>query len=225
MVIKKMRVSSSRKISIVLFFLYCAILFGLYANYFFSDEIIMSGDALQVFTDGHLLTESLSSGEIPLWNKYLSLGVPFYNYSPVFLLNFISYKAMVYGSYIGFVAIGATFFFKYLEKIGCSRWAAICISICYLLSTHIGGYRKSHPHLIFTIVLLPVILYFIEKYFSTRKLRWLLCSSTFMALQFVVGFQQQVIYSDIFLAIYLLVFGFQNVPVASLVVPTAKLNA
>lgn len=57
------------------------------------------------------------------------------------------------------------------------------------------------------MALLPVILYFVEKYFSTCKLRWLLFSSATMALQFYMGILQIVFYTGLFLFVYLLAFG------------------
>ncbi|WP_352415441.1 YfhO family protein [Oscillibacter ruminantium] len=198
-----------KKEALWLFLAYCAVLFALYAKYFFANQLIMSGDALQVLSDGFLFKAGISEGELPLWNKYLSGGIPFAtSLSPTMLLDFLPLKAKVYLSYIGFVAAGAAFVYLYLKEIKCGKWAALSVSVCYLFSTHIGGARKDHIHLIFAMALLPVILYLIERYFSTRKLRWLLASSVVMAFQFSVGFTQHVAYTDIFLAAYLLAFGF-----------------
>ena len=193
---------------ISLFFLYCVILFIAYARYYFADQLPMSGDAINWITDLTLVKNALAQGELPFWNKFLLGGIPFApNYTPIMLLGFLPVKQMVYALYIGIVAWGGAATYSYLKRIGCTKWAALAVSACYLLSIHLGGMRKSHTLLVFTIALLPVILDLVERYFADRRLRWLLAASAVMALQFCIGFPQQVVYADIFIAVYLIAFG------------------
>ena len=78
-----------------------------------------------------------------------------------------------------------------------------------MLGLGVPGYELGVPvlHPPGATAVFPVILYFIERYFTTRKLRWLLGSSVAMAAQFYLGMFQHTIYADIFLAIYLISFG------------------
>lgn len=198
-----------RYLPLWIFIFYTILLFFLYAQYYFSDMLPMSGDAVTAITELDFGKHVIASGEWPVWNKWLGAGMPdSKSLSPIVLFYFLPIKQMVYAIYIGFVALGATFAYLYFRELKCSFWPSLCISLCYLFSIHLGGYRKSHVYLILAISLLPVILYFVERYFSTRKLVYLLVSSTFMAVQFYVGALQYVVYTDLFLLVYLLAFGF-----------------
>lgn len=191
-----------------LFCVYCILLFLVYAPYYFQDMIPMSGDGAGFAAEQVFVKKMLEeTGEFPLWNKWIAAGIPFTTISPTVLLGFLPIKEMVYAVYIVPVALGAVFAYLYFREIKCSAWASLSISLVYLFSIHLGGLRKSHGYIILATAMFPVVLYFIERYFTTRKLRWLIGSSVAMAAQFYLGMFQHTIYADIFLAIYLISFG------------------
>lgn len=193
---------------VFLFLLYSICVFCVYQKYYANEMFPMSGDAIQFISNLEFIKKIMQSGEFPLWNKWLAGGIPLTTaVSPLLLFAALPAKQMVYAIYIGAVSFGAVFTYLYLREIKCTTWAALAISVCYLFSVHIGGLRKSHVYIILSIVVLPAILYFIERYFSKRQLRFLLISSIFMALQVYIGALQQVVYTDIFLIAYLLAFG------------------
>ncbi len=195
---------------LLLFLISCCILFVVYSKYYFMDQFPISGDGIQAFANFQLTKTMLANGELPLWNKWLAAGMPITSaITPTLLFSILPAKQMYYALYIVTLSLGAVFTFLYLKEIKCKTWASATISVCYLLSSHIGGVRKSHVFIILCIVVLPFILYFIERYFTTRKLRYLLISSVCMALQlYISGGLQQAVYTDIFLFVYLIVFGF-----------------
>lgn len=194
--------------ALIFFFISCCILFAVYSNYYFADQFPISGDGTAAFTNFELTKTMIASGELPLWNKWLAAGIPItYAMNPTLLFSILPAKQMYYALYIVTLSLGAVFTFLYLKEIKCKTWASATISVCYLLSSHIGGIRKSHVFIILCIVVLPSILYFIERYFTTRKLRYLLLSSVCMAVQLYIGNLQQCVYTDIFLFIYLIAFG------------------
>ncbi|MBR3017220.1 MAG: YfhO family protein [Clostridia bacterium] len=199
-----------RKASYIgLFLFYSIILFAAYSKYYFADQFLVSGDGVTGLPNYMFLQNALSDGEIPLWNKYFQGGMPFTtSYSLTMLLSFLPVKLIHYVLYIGIVALGATCAFAYFKRIGCTNWASFAISICYLLCVHLGGIRKEHMSLICTAAMLPVILCLVERYFDERKLRWLLASSVAMAVQYIIGFQQMALYSDLFVGVYLIAYGF-----------------
>ena len=202
------RFCGSKRFSFCLFLVFSLILFLVYSKYYFADQFPMSGDAVNFITELTHAANAVAGGEFPLWNKWLAGGVSFLpSITVTFLLGILPIREAIYVLYIGMLALGATFFFLYLREIGCQFVVSCGMSLCYLLSIHLGGYRKSHTYIILAIALLPVILYFVEKYFSTRKLRWLLFSSAAMALQFYMGMLQIVFYTNLFLFVYLLAFG------------------
>lgn len=202
------RRNSHLKGIIGLFVLYCIILFLPYAKYYVHDMLPMSGDGVTFVNDQIFIKNMLEkTGEFPLWNKWLAAGAPLM-ISPAFLFSFLPLKTMVYTIYIVPIAIGAVFAYLYFREIKCSIWASLSMSLIYLLSIHLGGLRKSHGYIILASAIFPVILYFIERYFTTRKLKWLLASSVAMAVQLYTGSLQHAFYTDCFLFIYLLAFGF-----------------
>ena len=194
--------------AILLFIFYCIVLFFAYSGYYFADQFPISGDGIQAFSNFELSKTMMENGELPLWNKWLAAGIPITNaFTPVLLFSILPAKEMYYAIYIVPLALGAVFTFLYLKEIKCKTWASVAISICYLLSIHIGGVRKSHVFIVLAIVVFPSILYFIERYFTTRQIRYLLLSSACMAVQLYAGGIQYSVYTDIFLFVYLLVFG------------------
>jgi len=168
----------------------------------------MSGDGVVFVNEQIFIKNALEkTGEFPIWNKWLAAGVPFFQVSPTLLFGFLPIKEMAYVIYIVPVALGAVFAYLYFREIKCSICASLSVSAMYLLSIHLGGLRKSHGYIILAIAVFPIILYFVERYFTTRKLRWLLASSAAMAVQLYIGSLQHVFYADCFLLVYLLAFG------------------
>lgn len=194
--------------AVVIFIVYSAILFALYAKYYFDNMFPMSGDAVNFITELFYSFQSTGQGEFPLWNKWLAGGIPFLpSITPTFLLGIVPIREAIYVLYIGALSLGGTCFYLYLREINCNTYSSIAISTCYLLSIHLGGFRKSHTYIILTVAMLPVIMFLIERYFTTRKLRWLLASAVAMSIQFYIGMLQIIFYSDLFLVIYLVAFG------------------
>lgn len=205
------RFCGSKRFPVFLFLVFSLILFLVYSKYYFADQFPMSGDAVNFITELTHAANAVAGGEFPLWNKWLAGGISFLpSITVTFLLGILPIREAIYVLYIGMLALGSTFFFLYLREIGCRCVVSCGVSLCYLLSIHLGGARKSHTYIILAVALLPVILYFVEKYFSTRKLRWLLFSSAAMALQFYMGMLQIVFYTDLFLFVYLLAFGLRH---------------
>lgn len=198
------------------FCLYTLLVFVLtvsYAKYYFDDMLLIGGDGLVTeVTTLSFIKESLKSGEYPLWNKYLSIGMPMAGnpsmrifYLPNLILSFLPLKPAVYCEYILHVSIGAMFFFLLLKQIGCRKRIAAVMAFVYQFSINLGGARKEHMPIIITAIYLPIIIYFIEKYLETEEYKWLIYASCAMALQFCGGFMQCILYSDIFVGIYLVV--------------------
>jgi len=193
----------------LLFVIYGILLFSVYAQYYFQDMLPMSGDGVTFAMDQVFVKKMIEeTGEFPLWNKWLAAGIPFTKISPTLLLSFLPIKEMIYTIYIVPIAMGAVFSYLFFREIRCSAWASLSMSLIYLFSIHLGGVRKSHGFIILSVAVFPVILYFVERYFTTRKLRWLIGSSVAMAVQFHLGALQLTVYADIFLVVYLISFGF-----------------
>ncbi len=203
--------------NLCVFIIYGGVLFSIYAKYYFADQFPFAGDGLQFASSQSFVKTSLQTyGELPLWNKWLAGGVPNNPFRFTAILSFLPVKQQAYVLYIGFVSIGAYFFYRFLCRIKCSHLTAFVIGLCYLLSIHFGGARKSHMTIIMATSLLPVIVYLAESYLQSGKLRFLMAASAVMALQYTVGLQQ-VVYTGVFVAVYLLAFGiYRKIPVKTM---------
>lgn len=195
---------------VLLFVSYGLLLFILYWSYYKENYVVLSGDGQDFFSLRYIFNIGLNEGEIPLWNKYLAAGISnvgqmfgIYNIIQIFC-SFFSIKLNMYLFYIVHVALGAYFVYKYLGQIGCRKVVAVCTGYIYLLSIHLGGGRKSHIGIIATIVYLPCVLFFIEKFVQTKKKKYLIISSIVLAMSFFECFPQQQMYIDIISFFYLL---------------------
>lgn len=212
--IRKLSDRKERLFTLFLFAIYFFLAFALYVKYFSRDLLVISGDGIAYSSFMIYMKRALSDGSFPLWNKYLAGGMPNIGhpdsrvlYLPTILLSWLPMKEFIYVFYALHLSVGAVFTYKYLREIKCDRPASVCISLLYMLSIHLGGYRKGHITIISCIVYLPIVLFYIERYFRTKNLKFLVLSSAVMALQFYNAFLQDVVYMDLFLAVYLIAYG------------------
>ena len=208
---------NSKYSNIIIFAIMFIIPFIVYRDLYAENFLLAGGDGLGTASNLIFMKNSFSQGEFPLWNKYLSNGVPFAGdisnhafYIFIIIFSRLPDKLFVYTFYAFHIAMGAFFTYLYLKEIGCNKAVSVCMGFIYLLSVHMGGLRKGHMTIITCIVYLPVILYFVERYFRTNRLKWLIFSSVAMALQFYNAFIQDVMYTDIMVFIYLLVIGIRK---------------
>lgn len=212
--------TSNWKLGLGVFLVYAVTLFLIYAKYYIADQFLLDGaDGLQYICNtlfGKIVVEN--GGEFPFWNKWVAAGIPATSVSPILLLSWLPEKLILYVIYIGFVAAGATYFFLYLRELKCSTTVSFAVSFCYLMSIHLGGIRKSHLGIVLAVAMLPVILYYIERYFSQDKLRCLVASAAVFALQFIIGGVQFALYTGVFAVAYLLMFGIEKkMPIGKMV--------
>ncbi len=191
--------------------------FIVYRDLYMQNLLLAGGDGYGTASNLLFLKNSFMEGEFPLWNKYLANGVPFAgdisNHAFYIIGNLFSWlpeKLYLYTFYSFHISLGAFFAYLYLKEIGCSIRSSVCLAFIYLFSIHMGGFRKGHLMIITSIVYLPVILYYIEKYLKTGKLKWLIFSSFAMSMQFYNAFVQDVMYTDIVVFIYILAMGLHN---------------
>lgn len=194
------------------FFTLLFVLSMVYMKQYMDNNLLYIGDGYIEIARLAFVKESIQAGEWPLWNKYLSAGMSISGnisfscfYLPTVLLSFLPLNLYVYSHYILHLVVGSFFFFLLVKQIGCRRLIAVFMAFIYMFSINLGGVRKEHATIIITAVYLPVIIYWIERYLADRKFMWLEISAIVMALQFMGGFVQCVLYSDVFVGLYLLV--------------------
>jgi hypothetical protein len=186
-----------------------------YFNLIVSDflPIALNGDGMPFFNSKMFHKEAILAGEWPLWNKYIGGGKPFTDFYPAYtpihlLLLFLPFNIYTWIYYTIHLSIGAFFTYLYLKEIGCNKISAITVALIYLFSIHLGA-RKEHIAVIVSITYLPVILYFIEKFFRTQNLKFLLLISFSMAAQvYSSSHIQLIMYTDITAFLYFIILSF-----------------
>ena len=194
---------------------YGLVAFLLILPYLLSNTFFYGPDGISFFSTKSFYAHSLFSGDYAFWNKYLLGGMPSeitgtITYPPLLVFGFLSFKTAAMFVYWFQLVIGAYFLYKYLSQIKCDRQAAFVVAILYECSIHIGGHRKDHIGIIIAITLLPMIMYFAQKYLDEGKFRWLAFCAFGMSMQVGVNVYQQAIYTDILVFFYLVVIAFQN---------------
>ncbi len=168
------------------------------------------------------LSETLKKGYFPLWSKDLGTGFPLLGEGQTGIFNLYNLLAFrfldpVLAFNLGYLVIflttaAGTFLFGRLWKL--SRFSALFFAFIFSFSgifvTHI-----VHFNLIQAASFLPWLFFLAEKYFQTKKKRFLLIFSLVLSQQIYSGFPQMTMITLIGLAIYAL--GRKNFP--ALVLP------
>ena len=183
--------------------------------YLLSNTFFYGTDGISFFATKSFYAKSLLSGDYAFWNKYLLGGMPSeitgtITYPTLIVFGFLSFKAAAIFVYWFQLVIGSYFLYKYLSQVKCNSQVAVVVAILYECSIHIGGCRKDHIGIIICITLLPMIMYFAQKYLDDGKFRWLALCAFGMSLQVGVNVYQQAIYTDILVFFYLVIIAMQN---------------
>ena len=211
--ISLIRIIDKRWFSLLLFFAYFSIPFIIHFSHLLAGETLVSGDGKPNIFSLIYIKDSIKNFEFPMWCPYLACGQPYGHnmlYPIKWLCSILPGVIRLYAYFGLHYAIGGVAMFSFLKKIKCIPIVSLATSTIYLFTVHMGGARKEHIGLIVTVLYIPVIFYFLERYLQEMQLKWLLCASAAMALQYLGGFLQYIIYSDIFVFFYLLCSGFHR---------------
>lgn len=187
------------------------IILGVYLKLLSSEVMLVNQDGVLVYASSSFWAESIKQGELPLWNPYTSIGMPFLadvqmtTFNPLNLL-FLIFNAVLALNLSRLIQLTVAGYFMYLLMNGLSKnyYVAVVTGLVYAFSTMLGGLRIEHHTIITTLAMIPLILYFVEKYRESDKDKWLIGSSIFMAVQFTSGFTQICLYFDILLFFWIL---------------------
>lgn len=210
-------ITEKKRWYIIQFLFYFLLTFVLFSKYIADDMLVLSGDGCGYINIFEYAKSCVNNGTLPLWNPLMNGGKPFITdlsntvlYPFRILFSFLPTKWFFYAFYSFHLAFGATFFTMYLREIKCTKFISIFMSFAYYFSICLGGYRKSHLLIVVCSVYLPVVLYLIEKYYNTNQAKFLYFSSLVLAFQFLVGFPQNALYTDLFAGVYLIVMEIRN---------------
>ena len=227
------RTNLRKQLGIVAFFFLAPLVF--YFNFWYENAYWAPSDSLFTGVPGmQLWKEKIFEGFTSLlWNQYVESGYPFlpdiqnevcYPFRLLFLL-LPPITAYNYLLLLHFTMAGG-FVYLYLRSIGCSRSTSLIAgSIAMFAPT--TNLRIVHPTVIFTIVWVPLVLYFLEKNASTNNKKYLVLAALAFTCQLYACFFQVVCYSGILYIAYIffrlgsestsLVNGFRKAAVASFI--------
>lgn len=200
-------------------FLYHAGVFSFYlilsAIYFyeaFTRGVVLAdtGDAVNYFYPLHMLADSIiSGGELPLWNPHVFSGMPLMGahqpglmYPPTLtLLVLMGPKWSFNLDFILHYALGAYFTFLFIRSLTRNDMVALFagLSMGFLGYFHIN---PDHLSILRSSVWLPLMLFIVTLMRPSPRLSHAALLAMAMALQFLAGHAQTVVYSQMLVMAY-----------------------
>ncbi len=181
--------------------------------YLISGNVMAGGDSFSWMNSRSLFAYGFHSGDPVLWNPFGMLGAPFMADIQNAFFYPLNYLSLIFPEnvfaivfYICTLALAGFFMYLFMTEMIKSRLVAFLTGLIFMFSTILGGARVVHQTVYSTIIWLPLVLYFIQRYIRTNNRIELLFSSAAMAMQFFAGFPQVAVYSDIFVFLYLIIF-------------------
>lgn len=199
------------KKNIFVLFLFCVIICIAYHEKVSSENLFIVSDGLGYYLTKYFLVDGMNMGELPLWNPYISIGTPFLAdvqkgvFSPFNILYLFFDDVLAFNiTHIIQLIIAGYFMYLLVNRLTDKYFVSIITGFIFAFSTMLSGSRIAHPTIIATAVFFPVIIYCLERFKESNRDLWLIVSAVVMAIQFVSGFTQIVLYFDLVLFIYLI---------------------
>ena len=207
---KNRKYISNKKAFIIVLFIIAPM--ALLIRYPLNGELIVDGiDGLTNVMGRSLLIQGLVSGEFPLWNKFLANGIPAFSLNiPTFFLGWMPIQWSIFFLICLHVFFAAFFMYLYLIEIKCDSIAALAVAVMLLFSIHLGGLRKMHPGIIVASSIFPVVMYFVQRYLNTRKMKYTALAAGVLAYGFYSSNTQYVSYMATASGIYLFAVSMKN---------------
>lgn len=150
------------------------------------------------------------TGSLPLWNSYSFCGYPLWANPQAAVLNPVNVLYVVFSkvnawslqvvlqSFLAFV-----FMFVYLKNLVKKTLPALFGSIAFSFGGFMTIFLQYNVHS-YSILYLPLMFYFLDKYHLSRKLRWGAFLSLIIFFQLTSGYPQVTIYSLVAIGFYAL---------------------
>ncbi|MNO35598.1 Bacterial membrane protein YfhO [compost metagenome] len=151
-----------------------------------------------------------------MWNPFTGIGTPFFADVQQTSLSLSNIIYLLFGTALGAnifhilqLSLAGFFMYLYINEVLRKRYVGIIVGVIFAFSSMIGGGRIEHTTIITTIVFFPLILFFLERYKSTKREKYIVFSSIAMAIHFLSGFTQIVLYYDIVFFVYFIYICYQ----------------
>ncbi len=155
---------------------------------------------------------NLARGILSLWNPYIFSGTPFMAgmlsafFYPLNLIYLIlpTHLAINY-SIILHLFLSGVFFYYFIRYFGVERFPAFISSLVYMFAaTQVCHIYAGHLNVLSTIIWIPLLFLFLEKYFREDRFLYIILAGLILALQILAGHIQSTYYTTIGLFLYFL---------------------
>ncbi len=144
--------------------------------------------------------QSFKAGQVPIWTQELSHGFPFLaegqagvfypiNILFTFLPSSLAYNWVIFLNFL----LAGWFFYIFVRRLNISRQASLFGAISFSLSGFFVA-RLKHLNIVNVAIWLPLTFYFIEKYFKTKKIKYLIWLALVGSIQIMAGHLQMAYY-------------------------------
>ncbi|HHT78598.1 MAG TPA: YfhO family protein, partial [Actinobacteria bacterium] len=210
---------SKNKLEPLLFLCYLALPFIFFKDSLNINSVILgTGDTTAIILPlRELITNLIKNGEMPFWNIFNFSGYPLlaYNEAGLFypvtmILNLLFPVHLAHNlSILLHYSLAGIFMHLFLKEYKLNIFSIFTGSIIFMFSG-ITITHRSHPNILYTLVWLPLILFFLIKYRRSKDLNFLFICSIFYSISFFAGHAQIFVYLSfvvlIFITFYALIY-------------------
>ena len=167
----------------------------------------------QGFQTRKIAVDAVNSGAgLPLWNPFSYCGLPYLGalpgpiFFPTTILYFIMPLERAIGwSYLLMMLAGGLFAYFWIRELGLHRTAAAVCAVAYCFTGWVAStIHGGHDGRMFTILLTPLVFFFLERALKRRKTIYFLLMGTAVALQIVSPHAQMMYFSSLAATAYFL---------------------
>ncbi|MGL5258287.1 MAG: YfhO family protein [Proteocatella sp.] len=177
---------------------------------------MVAGDGLGYLAGSQFIKYGIVNGEIPLWNRFNAAGTPFVgDIQNKFFYPFM-WIYLIFSAQLGFklyflmhLSLAGIFMYFYLRNIGLIRATSFFGGIVFMFSNVII-IRYEHINIMNSIIWMPLMLLLVENLVSNPKNKFAIILGLVMGLQFLGGFPQTALYTDIVVFFYYIFISCQN---------------
>jgi hypothetical protein len=188
---------------------------------FFKDAINLNSiilgmrDSEQVFLPYHYLKiDLLKNFEFPFWNNYIFSGFPLFSSSSAGILYPITLiLGLIFPVTLSFnisvllhFSLAGIFLYLFLREYKLKRIACFTAGLIFMFSGSMITHR-DHITMIYTMVWFPLVLLFLEKYRSSKRMEFIFLSSIFYSFSFFAGNPQMFLYGSVVVLLYIIYYS------------------
>lgn len=183
---------------------------------FSSRNVVLSSPICDIRTEffacRYFAFHNLARGILPLWNPYVLSGTPFmaglesvFFYPFNFLYLFLPTHLAINYTIILHIFLSGVFFYYFIRYLDVERFPAFISSLVYMFAaTQVCHIYAGHLTVLSTIIWIPLLFLFSEKYFREDRFLYIILAGIVLALQILAGYIQVTYYTTMGLFLYFL---------------------